>query len=319
MTQKLPAWLGSFVFHAALLALLVLCIRFTPEIKGAPGEMTNNVGLILKSESNNQTVFQSETEAFQADSTNSSLHQITSDLSDLLNENNVASTASAFLPPKTDIVLGPTSKSAASESAVRAAIGNEKLAGGTVSSESQTTVEFWGTQGTGTRFAFVLDRSGSMNENNGWLIQTAKAKLINALDGLKDVHQLLIVFYNEEPTVYLSSGQTSASLIYATETNREAAAGFIRSIIPTGGTNHEQALIVAAKLKPDVIFLLTDGEKKDDLTPRQLQQIQNIAAGVQINVIQLGYGAEPPGNNYLKNLSTRFNGQYQYVNIRNEK
>ena len=63
----------------------------------------------------------------------------------------------------------------------------------------------------------------------------------------------------------------------------------MNGVTADGGTNHLSALLAAIRLRPDVIFLLTDGEEKDDLNAEQLDRIdrQN-GGGASINVIQFG-------------------------------
>ena len=75
--------------------------------------------------------------------------------------------------------------------------------------------------------------------------------------------------------------------------------------IADGGTNHMSALIAALRLRPDVIFLLTDGEAKDDLSaertkahrPHQRRQ------SAKINVIQ--FAPEPRPSSSLVELASR--------------
>ena len=122
------------------------------------------------------------------------------------------------------------------------------------------------------------------------------------------------MFYNHEPSIY-PVGEQSSRLIFATDDNKEAAKDYIRRIIPAGATNHEKALIMAARQNPDVIFLLTDGEPKDDLDARQLNQISRVSGKAQINVIQFGFGPESGARNNLKDLATQNAGQYKYIDV----
>ena len=67
---------------------------------------------------------------------------------------------------------------------------------------------------------------------------------------------------------------------------------FLNTIEANGGTDHEAALRMACSLKPDVIFLLTDGDDPK-LTSQQMEKIEIGACGIRMNVIEFGPDAQP--------------------------
>ena len=319
MQLHIPAWVGSVIFHTIGLLLLFLFVRPDTEIRGAPGvERVGQIGIALKSDSDQGTVYRTETETFESQPANvpSGGSQGDMPLTEIANSFDPG----AFLPSPMENVIGPTAVTAsgnAEQIVNRAGTGGFGTGTGTGTGSGAgggATVSVFGLEGTGHRFAFVFDRSDSMTEQGGKPIRAAKAELIRSIDSLGSVHQLLIVLYNEDTMIY-PKGEQSARLIYATDDNKESAKRFIRSIVPAGGTNHEKALSVAAKQRPDVIFLLTDGESKDDLNISQLDRITKVSGGIQINVIQFGIGPEPRSRNYLKILATQNAGLYQYIDI----
>ena len=82
---------------------------------------------------------------------------------------------------------------------------------------------------------------------------------------------------------------TPGRLAFATDENKERVAGFWSRSRPTGGTDHEDAIRMAIRLQPDVIFLLTDGDDPK-LTPGELAKIERLAAGILINTMEFGPG-----------------------------
>ena len=308
------------IFHGIGFLLLFFFVRSTQETRGAPGNLrTNHIGIVLKSESNGGgagadggSVYRNEAGTF---GTNHLVAESTEHL-EPLNTSQTNFNPNHFLPKN---VIGPSAAGSRGNSiktetlaAVRPGSGLGGSGSGTGSGTgSETTVKVFNLEGTGRKFAFVFDRSDSMRDPAS-KIRTSKAELLQSLDSLQNVHQLLIVFYNEEPRIYPQTG----NLIYATDDNKEAAKRFIQSIVPGGGTDHEKALIAAAKQNPDVIFLLTDGEAKDDLTEPQLNRISRASGKAQINVIQFGFGPEPRNRNYLKDLASQNLGQYSYIEMR---
>ncbi len=314
MKLPIPAWAGSVIFHLIGLLLLLLFIRPTSEIRGAPGgERTDRVGIVLNSESHDGTVYRNETETFQKSDSAASSGPLTANPTDF--------DPGQFLPQMPDNVIGPSLTQTDGDSGQTGRLENKIGSGsgrgsgsGGSGTGSAATVSVFGLEGTGHKFAFVFDRSASMSEQGNKPIRAAKAELIRALESLQSVHQLLVVFYNEEPRMY-PSGERSGRLIFATDDNKEEAKRFVGSIVPDGATNHEKALVVATKSNPDVIFLLTDGQPKDDLSQRQLDKILKVSGGIQINVIQFGFGPEPRNRNYLKLLAAQNAGLYQYIDI----
>ena len=59
-----------------------------------------------------------------------------------------------------------------------------------------------GAEGTGTKFVYVFDRSGSMEGYGGRPLASAKHQLISSLTQLNDACQFQIIFYNEQPEIF---------------------------------------------------------------------------------------------------------------------
>jgi hypothetical protein len=176
------------------------------------------------------------------------------------------------------------------------------------------STSMFGVEATGRKFVYVFDRSGSMGEPANRPLAAAKAELIQSLERLESVHQFHLIFYNTETRVFNPTG-VRGRLVFGTDENKEAARRFIASISAEGGTNHYDPLLVAVRLRPDVIFLLTDGEQKDDLAGDDLAHIRRVNDGIaQIHVIQ--FASTPYASNSLKQLAAENRGQHTYYDIR---
>ena len=171
----------------------------------------------------------------------------------------------------------------------------------------------FGVVGEGYKFVYVFDRSGSMGGSGANALRAVKAELLKSLEHLDTVHQFQIVFYNQRPVVFNPSG-TPGRLAFATEQNKDRVRRFLDSIKAVGGTAHEEALKQAIGLQPDVIFFLTDADDPT-LTPKQLEKIQHMAAGIRINAIEFGSGPKPDGTSFLAVLARQNAGGYAYVDI----
>ena len=169
----------------------------------------------------------------------------------------------------------------------------------------------FGLTGEGYKFVYVFDRSGSMGGDGSASLKAVKAELLASLKNLDTVHQFQIIFYNQRPVLF-NPGGTPGKLTFATEQNKRAVERFLKSIEANGGTDHQAALRMAAAMKPDVIFLLTDGDDPK-LTPQQMEKIQGWLGGIHINIIEFGPAEQPEKDSFLKELARRVGGEYRYV------
>jgi hypothetical protein len=175
----------------------------------------------------------------------------------------------------------------------------------------------FGIVGEGYKFVYVFDRSGSMGGEGRESLRAVKAELIRSLKHLDSVHQFQIIFYNERPVVFNPTG-TPGRLAFATDENKQRAARFLDTIVADGGTDHEAALRLAIRLRPDVIFFLTDADDPK-LTSAQLAKISRLAAGIIIHAIEFGPGPKPKEESFLAALARQNGGKYAYIDISKHK
>lgn len=191
--------------------------------------------------------------------------------------------------------------------------GGSKLGGSSSGPQAKTSV--FGIEGTGARFVYVFDRSSSMNGYGGLPMANAKNELIKSLQGLGKVHQFQLIFYNETPLQY---GQLSGAggMLSGTDENKKMAIGYVRRMVPDGGTVHLSAIRMGLSLAPDVIYFLTDadepgvsGREMDDLVDRAER------SGTVIHTIQLGTESNPSGTTWMAQLAKATGGKYRYLDV----
>ncbi len=171
----------------------------------------------------------------------------------------------------------------------------------------------FGVSGVGYKFVYVFDRSGSMDGHGGTPLAAAKAELIRSLRALDQKHQFQIIFYNEHPRVFTPAGN-DGRLVFGTEQNLRLAERFVGGITADGATQHEDAIALALRLNPDVIFFLTDADEPT-MSARQLARIARLNNGTNINAIEFGYGPRAGSDNFLVQLARQNGGQHAYVDI----
>lgn len=177
-----------------------------------------------------------------------------------------------------------------------------------------TTTEVFGIPGTGNSFAYVFDRSDSMNGYGGAPLRAAKSELVKSIGSLKSINQFQVIFYNDAPSPYQGSLSNTSQMIFATDTDKSSAVEFVKSIRGAGGTDHEPALKLATALRPDVIFFLTDAAIPR-LNEGQVNAIVERCNSIRttIHTIEFGTGEYPSEERWIEQLAKRTGGKYRYV------
>ena len=191
-----------------------------------------------------------------------------------------------------------------------------QAAGGGASSAAS----LFGVTGVGSRIVYVIDRSDSMNGNAGRPLLAAKTELIRSLDALKESQFFQFVLYNDEPRPYRSASSlgNAVQMIQAEKQAIKRAQSYIESVDAFGGTNHADALRIALRMRPDVIFFLTDG-RVPGLSDRELSDLRRMADsyGTTIHGIEFGTQPTPHPSSFIPLLASASGGQYRYFDVTN--
>jgi hypothetical protein len=190
---------------------------------------------------------------------------------------------------------------------------------------SKGDASFFGLTGEGSKFVYVFDRSESMNStltrySEEMLIGSitpliaAKAELVRSMKALSSRHQFQMVFYNHEPWLF-SDDHYDRELFAATLENKRRAEKFVTSLVATGFTNHLGALDMAIDLDPDVIFLMTDAQAKDDLHPSVVRRMYKYCQrkGIVINIAH--FSTMPRSHCTLIPLAEKTGGQHIFISL----
>ena len=165
---------------------------------------------------------------------------------------------------------------------------------------------FFGKAIQGGSFVFVVDCSRSMNHPHESEAKTRfrrlKQELIKALRLMGSHQQFFIIFFNEEPVPM--PGRTLQS---ATTTTKYAYAKWILKQQAIGDTDPRTSLLMALRMRPDVIYFLTDGSftAKVQRDLEKLEQKQTI-----IHTYAFGEREAAP---FLERLAKRNQGQFTFV------
>ena len=159
---------------------------------------------------------------------------------------------------------------------------------------------FFGLEARGGKFVFVVDRSGSMT---GPKLDAAKAELIRAVTALRRGMEFYIIFFDDT-----HQSLQPVALARATEAGKRGQFAWVRSIRSGAGTNPTSAMTLALSLKPDVIWLLSDGMFNRDVT--NVIRRANGRRKTQIHTLAF-YSRE--GERVLKQIADENRGKYRFV------
>jgi hypothetical protein len=152
---------------------------------------------------------------------------------------------------------------------------------------------------------YVMDRSGSMGDTFDLL----QRELMRAIGTLREDQLFNVIWFNEGPADVLSS-----RMLAATFENKRTAFTAIKKIVPSGQTEPTDALRKGLEFKPDVLFLLSDGDfgEDNDEMLRIIKQ-KNKGLATTINTILFVYDTMGEGERILRTIAEANKGTFKHV------
>lgn len=186
------------------------------------------------------------------------------------------------------------------------------------------SAKFFGMRAAGNRFVYVLDRSGSMGsqsqrpEDKFQRFDVARAELMSSVESLQPHQEFYVVLFSTGLRRMFDDRSPISKPIKATPENKSRLRSWLANVRADGGTDPRKSLNLAYKMRPDAIFMLSDGEfrdeKKDD-SPKSLEIAKEQMAnnnGVQINSIAF---EDQRSKANMKELADATGGQFRFVRV----
>lgn len=164
---------------------------------------------------------------------------------------------------------------------------------------------FFGVQPPGEKFVYVVDCSNSMNAPHSEAVsrfQRLKLELVRSIGGLAPNMQFYVIFFSSE-----AHPMPADALQYATYDNKRTYLDWVGKMRPGGGTDPELSLKLALFLRPDVIYLLTDGSFDKRIGKRVLKMNPQ-----RVAIHTFGFGNEA-SEDILRGIAEENRGLYQFV------
>jgi len=157
---------------------------------------------------------------------------------------------------------------------------------------------FFGIREQGQFFVYVVDSSGSMIDEAR--LPRATIELRRSVFALQPPQRFEVIFYNHE-----SNPMPGGPMPRTADTQaKNLLASWLRLIEPDGGTDPRAAMRQALGMRPDAVFLLSDGAYPDG-TVEEITRLNG--RKVPIHCIDLTGGL---AGNHLKRIAAANGGRY---------
>ncbi len=179
---------------------------------------------------------------------------------------------------------------------------------------SDAKIQFCGVEGGGNHFVYLVDSSGSMGD----AFDSARSELLQSIDVLKPHQRFYVVFFDADSDYMrlTNTNENEPRSVEATAANKAALRRWAMRVSTDRGKAPYEPLEFALRLRPDVIFLLSDGEFPQGIEDllRAENRVENLFGEKNpISIVHtIGYFSKE-GENRMRRIATQNKGQYRYV------
>jgi hypothetical protein len=221
--------------------------------------------------------------------------------------------------PSVDVLAGPVgeaSPTASGEGIGKVAEGMSG-AGGDIGNGSGLGVSgagggaasFFGVEASGTRFAYIVDTSGSME---GMKLRMLKTALTESIGAMLEHMSFYVVFFE---SVAKPIGGRGPKWLPATDSGKKWAADEVSKANAFGGTNPQPAFEMAFEMspRPDAIYFMTDGLFGSDAADA-IERLNKQGKRVPVHCILFDV-QEPGAIDLMKRIAKNSGGTYTEVRL----
>jgi hypothetical protein len=174
------------------------------------------------------------------------------------------------------------------------------------------TSTFFGARGSGRRFVFIVDKSGSMVNRGGAAagptkLDTAIDELLRSVGSLPDFAQFRVCLFDTSVQVFPERGFAKARA-----SERQRLGVWLQAVVASGGTTPQVAFdrIMGDSTPPDAIFFLTDGRIPAEDPSWIMQRV--VVRGKMVPVHCIAFG-DADAAQQLEPISRATGGQFRFI------
>lgn len=188
------------------------------------------------------------------------------------------------------------------------------------------SAKFFGMRAMGNKFVYVLDRSGSMAYESSDVkdykvsrFDVARIELMNSVESLRPHQEFYVVLFSTSMEQMFDRRALVPQAVKATPENKARLKEWLWNDRANGGTDPRSSLKLAFKMNPDAIFMLSDGEFRDEIrdgNPRSIDIARKQVAEntpIRINSIAL---EDDNSKANMEELSAVSGGQFKFVKVK---
>jgi hypothetical protein len=181
-------------------------------------------------------------------------------------------------------------------------------------SDSDAKIQFCGVEGGGNHFVYLVDSSKSMGDG----FESARRELLASIEVLKTDQRFYVVFFDAQPDYMRLSdaNRDETRSTSATPKNKAALKRWAMRIAMDNGRAPYDPLRFALKLRPDVIFLLSDGEFPqgiEDLLREENKSENLFGDSGPISIVHTISYHSKEGESRMRRIAEQNKGQYRYI------
>jgi hypothetical protein len=175
--------------------------------------------------------------------------------------------------------------------------------------QGKKSANFYGLSAKGNRFVFVIDSSTSM-WGPRWI--EVRKELIHSIRKLEQDQYFFVICFDVTSLSMFGAESIQTDFASANEENFRKLEYWLSQHTLGPGTKATTSLAEALRLKPDAIFLLTDGEFQDNVLQMLRTNNRNKVKKRKTTVNTIGFHSEI-GAPVLGRIATENYGQFRYV------
>jgi hypothetical protein len=170
---------------------------------------------------------------------------------------------------------------------------------------------FFGAHGTGKRFAFIVDKSGSMNADGK--MERALRELLRSVDALPDFAQFRVLLFDTQVASFPERGFARAR-----DSEVDRLGHWLGGALPVGGTTPMVAFdrVMGEGSPPDAIFFMTDGEIGKGDPASIIQRVSGRDGAVPVHCVAFG---DARAAEQLQAIARATGGEYRFVPLEGRK
>ena len=175
-------------------------------------------------------------------------------------------------------------------------------------------IEFFGIEGGGNHFVYLVDSSKSM----GQAFPLARAELLRSIQALKSDQRFYVIFFDAQSDYMriADRGIDEPFSVSATAENKSALGDWAMRVEMDVGQAPYEALRFALNMKPDVIFLLSDGEFPEGIEAllATANQVENLFGERRYcSIVHTIAFHSQEGGARMQRIAQQNGGQYRHI------